>query len=155
MQPHVNGAFRWISAHRYELALITCLLITLALLICAAPFLLALAALESQQDHHRRGRNRLCGLIVLSALIKAVRWFWFELNQIPHHRWHACAQCGRPIEEPSRAAYCSHTCRSYARLEREALDNDPRMTARAERRLRNLRLRQLADADPQLEEVPF
>jgi hypothetical protein len=74
---------------------------------------------------------------------------------MPQSKWHPCAQCGTPIEEPSRAAYCSHACRTYARLERAALDHDPPIAARAERRLRNLRLRELADTDPRLEEVPF
>jgi hypothetical protein len=43
----------------------------------------------------------------------------------------------------------------YARIERDALNNDPRIAARAERRLRNIRLRELADSDAALEEVPF
>ena len=32
-----------------------------------------------------------------------------------------CAQCGKPLDTKSRAAYCSTTCREYARSYREDL----------------------------------
>lgn len=34
--------------------------------------------------------------------------------------WHPCEECGAPIDRPSRAAYCSAACRSYARQRRAA-----------------------------------
>src|SRR5436190_1057863 len=33
---------------------------------------------------------------------------------------HGCAQCGAPIEPPSRAEFCSPVCRRYARLRKLA-----------------------------------
>lgn len=156
MRSHVIAAGRWISDHRHQIAIATCLTILLAFLVCVAPILLALAIVESRQTHGRRlPRNRLCGLIALSFLANSVRWLWNELQGAPQRPWHPCAQCGRPIEAPSRAAYCSHECRTYARLQREALDSDPLIAERAARRLRNKRLRDLADNDPHLDEVPF
>jgi hypothetical protein len=123
--------------------------------------LLVIALIESHQaDRSRqaskgRRRQQPAGLIAFLTLVTAVRWLWDELHDAPHRPWHPCAVCHRPIEEPSRAAYCSHECRTIARLERDALDNDPRIASRAERRLRNKRLRDLADQDADLEEVPF
>jgi hypothetical protein len=156
MQPNIYRASRWISAHRYHITLGAGLVFTLALLIFATPILLVIALIESHQAaNNRRRRYQPAALIAFVTLLMAARWLWQELHGMPHRPWHPCAQCGRPIEEPSRAAYCSHACRTHARLERDALDNDPRVAARAERRLRSIRLRELVDADPDLEEVPF
>jgi hypothetical protein len=113
---------------------------------------LLLAAIEWKQARRRR---RLLGLALLAEVAHAIVWLWDELHGAPHGSWHPCGQCRRPIEEPSRAAYCSHACRSYARLERDAQANDPRIADRAERTLRAIRLQRLAEQDPRLAEVPF
>jgi hypothetical protein len=91
----------------------------------------------------------------LAQLLRALRWVWCELTDTPHGPWHPCAQCGVPIGDRSRAAYCSHVCRRYARLERDAQANDPRIADRAERRLRAIRLQKLADQNPDWTDVPF
>jgi hypothetical protein len=155
MRFHVIAAYRWIAAHRYELTLSAGLFFAFALLIVATPVLLAIALIEARYANNSRRRSRPLGVISVIALANAVRWLWDELHDAPHHPWHACAQCGWPIEEPSRASYCSHQCRQLAQLERRALDSNPAIAARAARRLRNLRLRELVDSDPQLQEVPF
>jgi hypothetical protein len=143
---------RRLSNHRYQFVLVVALVVASALLAVTGPFLLALATWEWKIGKRRR---RLVGIALVTLIARAIRWLWQELRGSPHGRWHACAQCGYPIEEPSRAAYCSHACRCYARLERDALDTDPRIAERAERRLRALRLRAIADGDPALVEVPF
>jgi hypothetical protein len=152
MRSHVIAAAPWARRHRYEITLATALALTTGVLVVATPILLTAAAVEWK---HGRRRSRLLSLALILALARAVAWLSRELRNLPHGRWHPCGQCGAPIQAPSRAAYCSHPCRTYARLERNALDNDPRIAARAQRRLHNLRLRELADSDPQLEEVPF
>jgi hypothetical protein len=78
---------------------------------------------------------------------------WRDLRGVPHGRWHPCAQCRAPIEEPSRAWYCSPGCRRFARLERDAEAFDPEIAERARERLR--RLQRQADTDPALVEIPF
>jgi hypothetical protein len=120
-----------------------------------ATLLLPIAAIEWWQRIKRHKRQALMSVLLLNMLLQAAHVLWCRLRHIPPGKWHPCAQCGRPIEEPSRAAYCSNACRTYARLKRDALDHDPLVAARGERRLRNLRLRELADTDPRLEEVPF
>ena len=152
MQSHVIAGYRWISAHRYQLALITALSALVALLVLASPLLLAVGAMEWKRG---KKRQRIIGLLLIALLIRTARWLWCELRGVPHAPWHPCAQCGRPIEEPSRASYCSQACRAYTRLERDAQANDPRIAERAERRLRNLRYRDAADSDPRFGEVPF
>jgi hypothetical protein len=117
--------------------------------------LLPIVTIEWWQRNKRHKRHSLVSVLLLTMLLRTAHLLWCKLRDIPRGKWHPCAQCGHPIEEPSRAAYCSHVCRTYARLERDTLDRDPRIATRAERRLRNLRLRQLADTDPQLQEVPF
>jgi len=114
--------------------------------------LLVLAVAEGRP---RRPRRDPVGLSVITQLAHAVAWLWRELHGQPHGPWHPCQQCGRPILEPSRAAYCSHACRSYARLERDAEALDPHVAERARRRLRARRLRGLANANPDWKEVPF
>jgi hypothetical protein len=152
MRHQATAAARWLPTHRYQLELTAALLLASALLVAVAPVLLVVAAIEWKQS---RKRKRLLAVALLTQLVKAVGWLWDELHGAPHGPWHPCAQCHRPIEEPSRAAYCSHACRSYARLERDARANDPRIADRADRRLRALRLRELAAQDPQWVEVPF
>jgi hypothetical protein len=51
-------------------------------------------------------------------------WLWDELHGVPHRPWQPCLQCGRPIEAPSRAWYCSPRCRQLARQQRERLNWD-------------------------------
>jgi hypothetical protein len=152
MQSHVIAAARRASRHRYEITLAIALALTTGVLLIATPILLTTAAVEWK---HGRRRSCLLSLALILVLARAIGWLSRELRGLPHGRWHLCGQCGAPIEAPSRAAFCSHACRTYARLERDAVDNDPRIAARAGRRLRNLRLRELAEADPQLEKVPF
>jgi len=154
MQSHVIRVTRALWAHRYPIALGVALACTVAMLVVATPWLLVIALIEHRYGGAKR-RRRLIGLACIAVLAYAARWLWREMHGIPHRAWHACAQCGRPIEAPSRAAYCSHACRTYARLERDALDNDPRIAERAERRIRNMRLREVAHATPEWEEVPF
>jgi hypothetical protein len=145
----------WLSAHRRELLLGLCLTCVLCLVVVGAILLLPIVTIEWWQRNKHHKRHVLVSVLLLSMLLRTAHVLWCKLRDIPRGKWHPCAKCGRPIEEPSRAAYCSHACRAYARLERDALDNDPRIAARAERRLRNHRLRELADADPELQEVPF
>jgi hypothetical protein len=155
MHAHVTAGVRRLSAHKYQLTLVAALVTALALLLITAPFLLALALIEWKLEPPKRRKPRLIGLLLINQLLSACRWLWCELQGLPHRPWHPCGQCGKPIEAPSRATYCWHACRTYARLEREARDNDPAIAGRAQRRLRNLRLRRLADDDPTLNEVPF
>jgi hypothetical protein len=155
MQSHVIPPARWLWEHRYPIALISALISVFALLALVTPWLLAIACVERGYSRDRRRKQRSFGVQAIVVLAGTARWIWRELHGIPHRPWHPCAQCGRPIEEPSRAAYCSHPCRIFARLERDALDHDPRIAAPAERRLRNLRLLELADTNPDLVEVPF
>jgi hypothetical protein len=131
------------------------LISALALLLITGPFLGLLAVIEWKLQPPTRRKPRLIGLLLIRLLLSALAWLWCELHGVPHRRWHPCVQCGKPIEAPSRAEYCSPACRRYARLERDALDNDPRLADRAARRLRNLRYRELVDNDPNLDQVPF
>ena len=93
-----------------RLGLVLALLCALAAAIGAAPFLIVLAIAER--------RRRPVGLTVLGYLLRACRWLYVELIGAPHGAWHGCAQCGAPIEAPSRSEFCSPTCRRYARLAR-------------------------------------
>jgi hypothetical protein len=152
MQTHVIAGSRWLRRHQHEITVATALAISFTTLVLATTIVLPIAAIEWKQTPRSK---RVLSLAVLSVLVQTTVRLWCELRNIPHGRWHPCTQCGRPIEEPSRAAYCSHACRTWARLEREALDNDPFIAERAARRLRNRRLRELADSDSALTEVPF
>lgn len=152
MQAQGIALWRWTCLHRREIAATAALVTVAGALLALGPALLALAAVEWK---HSRRRRRLGTLALALLLARAVLWLWRDIRAVPHGHWHPCAQCGRPIEAPSRAAYCSHLCRTYARVERNAQANDPRIAERAERRLRAIRLRDLADRDPQLEEVPY
>ncbi len=148
MRSHGIALCRWTCSHRRELVTTAALSMMALLLLVAGPWLLALAALEWKTS--RRRKKRLLGLLMAGLLARALLWLWRELRGLPHGRWHACAQCGGPIEEPSRAWYCSPVCRRYARLARDAAAFDPRVAERARRRLRDQ-----ADTDPRLAEIPF
>jgi hypothetical protein len=150
MQSHGIALRRWISWHRRELTLATALILAAALFVLVAPGLLAVAALEWK---HGRKRSRLLGLALAGLLARAVVWLWQELRGVPHGRWHPCLRCRAPIEEPSRAWYCSPACRRYARLERDALSPDPWVAERASVKLNNLA--RLSALDPELTEIPF
>jgi hypothetical protein len=147
MLNHRNSATRWLSRHRYQLAAATGLILVAAVLLATTPLLLALAAVEWKQRH-----RRLLGLAVLGLLARTDVWLWQEFRGLPHGRWHSCVQCGTPIEEPSRAEYCSPVCRRVARLERDAASPDPRIAERAEARIRTLHR---ATTDPAFAEIPF
>jgi hypothetical protein len=155
MHHHGTAAVRWLSSHRRQLIIVVALISAVSVLLIAALPLLIVALVEWKLEPRRIRRPRLIGLQLLNQLLSTSRWPWCELHGLPHGPWHPCAQCGRPIDAPSRAAYCSPACRGYARLERDALDNDPRIVEQARRRLRNLHLRDLADNDPDLHEVLF
>ena len=151
MHAQGNALRRWFSNHRPELTLTAALGLMAAVLLIALPWLLLLGAVEWKTIR----RRRILGLAVAGQLLRASRWLWCELTDTPHGPWHPCAQCGLPIDDRSQAAYCSHACRRYARLERDAQANDPRIADRAERRLRAIRLQTLADQNPDWAEVPF
>jgi hypothetical protein len=152
MHDHATAAVRWLSAHRREITLAIALIFVISALLLAAPFLLVATGIEWKQS---RRRKRLLTIALLAHLGKAAVWLWSELCGAPHGTWHPCAQCHRPIEDRSCAAYCSHACRRYARLERDAQANDPRIAERAQRRLRTIRLQKLADENPEWAEVPY
>lgn len=149
MRSHGTALWRWATIHRRRLAAVSALAAVTSLLITLSPLLLSLAAVEWKFS---RRRGRLLSLTVLSLLTHAAVWLWRDLRGEPQGRWRPCARCGRPIEEPSRAAYCSHPCRRYARLERDAQAADPWIAQRASRRLRAL---EPASAEGAFGEVPF
>jgi aromatic ring hydroxylase len=100
------------------------LLGALSALIVGTALVLALfvsIAQASQRKH--RGLTRPA-LIVTSALAIAYL-LWHKRDS----KWHACGQCGVPIVPPSRAEYCSPTCRRYARLRREELERRSELLA--------------------------
>jgi hypothetical protein len=150
MQSHGIALWRWLSWHRLQIAAATALIGVAALLVFAAPVLLAVAAIEWK--YSRRG-NRIPSLALLGLLARAVVWLWQELRGLPQGQWHPCVQCGAPIEAPSQAWYCSPLCRRYARLERDARSPDPWLSERAAVRLRTLD--RASTADPELSEIPF
>jgi hypothetical protein len=149
MRSHGIALWRWLSWHRYQLAAGSALALVAAVLVTAGPALLAVAAVEWKYTR----RNRVLSLALLGLLFGATLWLWQELRNVPHGPWHPCAQCGAPIEVPSRAWYCSPACRRYAWLERDARSPDPWLAERAETRLRVLA--RSASADPSLSEIPF
>ena len=148
MQAHGIAMWRWLSLHRYQLGVGVALVAVMATLALVGLPLLLLGAFE-----WKRGRRRLLGVALAGLLLRAVVWLWRELWEIPHGRWHACAQCGQPIEEPSQAWYCSPMCRRYARLQRDARAFDPYVARRALDRLE--RLSKPSTIAPALEEIPF
>jgi hypothetical protein len=147
MHSHGIALWRWLSRHRYRLAVEAALVLVAAVLLGVAPVLLTVGAFEWKSGH-----RRLLGLAVLGLLARSIVWLWQELQGTPHGNWHPCAQCGAPIEAPSKAWYCSPLCRRYARLEREARSPDPWSAERAA-----VRLRVLAHSavDPASSEIPF
>jgi hypothetical protein len=147
MLDHRTPLWRWLSWHRYQLAAAAGLFFATAALIAVAPLLLAVSALE-----WKRGHRRVLGLALLSLLTTAIVWLWRGLHGLPREPWHSCVQCGAPIEEPSRAEYCSPACRHVARLERERSSPDPWIAACAETRLRILAR---ATTDPAPDGIPF
>lgn len=150
MQAQGIALWRWLSWHRFELATGAALALVIALLVLVGPALLVFTAVEWR---HSRRHSRLLSLTLLGLLARAAVWLWQELRNLPHSEWHPCAQCGAPIEAPSRAWYCSPACRRYARLERDARSPDPWLAERSTARLRTLSL--VAAADPESSEIPF
>jgi len=86
-------------------------------IIVGTALVLALVVSITESSRQRRSRLARPALIVTSALA-IVYLLWRKRDS----NWHACGQCGVPIEPPSRAEYCSPTCRRYARLRREELE---------------------------------
>jgi hypothetical protein len=113
MHSHGIALWRWLTWHRYQLALASGLVFVAALFLASAPVLLVIGAFEWKSSH-----RRLLGLAIFGLLTRSV----------------ACAQCGAPIEAPSKAWYCSPACRRYARLERDTRSPDPWLAERAETR---------------------
>jgi hypothetical protein len=148
MQAHGIALWRWLTLHRYQLGVAVALVALAAALAMVGPLLLLIGAFE-----WKRGRRRVLGLALAGLVFRALVWLWQELWGIPRGRWHACAQCGHPIEERSRAWYCSPICRHYARLERNARAFDPRVARRALDRLERLS-KPSTDAG-MVEEIPF
>jgi hypothetical protein len=147
MHTHGIALWRWLTWHRYQLTVASGLVLVGALLLFTAPVLLAIATFEWKSSH-----RRLLGLPLLGLLGRSAIWLWQELQGGPHGQWHPCAQCGAPIEAPSKAWYCSPLCRRYARLERDARSADPWVAERAAVRLRILAR---PTADPATSEIPF
>jgi hypothetical protein len=146
MQLQASAFWRWTITHRRELFVGTALALTLAILVFAAPLLLLLGAIEWKQS---RRQKRLFTLAMLGLLARVAGWLWRDLQGVPHGKWHPCAQCGAPIEAPSRAWFCSPACRRHARLERYAAGGDERAKVQLKRLTRT-------DAcDPELAEVSF
>lgn len=150
MHSHGIAVRRWLSWHRTELAAATALALVAALIVFTGPLLLVLAAIEWK---YSRRQNRVLSLALLGLQLRGVAWLWHELRGLPHGEWHPCAQCGCPIEEPSKAWYCSPACRRYARLEAEVRSPDPWVAERAETRLRLVWNSSVAD--PETSEIPF
>lgn len=150
MHSHGIALWRWLTWHRLQVATGSALALVAALLLFAGPALLALAAVEWK---YSRRRSRLVTLALVGCLARAVVWLWQELRGLPHGQWHPCAQCGAPIEAPSRASYCSPACRCYSGLERDARSPDPWLAERAKTRLRLVWSASVAD--PESSEIPF
>jgi hypothetical protein len=149
MQAQGNSLWRWVSGHRLQLLAATVLTGVGALLLFTGPALLIVAAVEWK---YSRRRSRVLSLALLGLLARALVWLWQELRNVPHCPWHPCAQCGAPIEAPSKAWYCSPLCRRYARLEPDVRSPNPWCAERAA-----VRLRLLAQpaVDPSSSEIPF
>lgn len=94
-----------------------------ALIVGTALVLALVVSIAQGSQRKHRGLARPA-LIVLSGLAIA-HLFWRKRDST----WHACGQCGVPIEPPSRAEYCSPTCRRYARLRREELERRNELSA--------------------------
>jgi hypothetical protein len=154
MHDHRTAGFGRHWNDRRRLALATAILVIAAVLVVTGPWLALLAAVEWKLAAKPHRGGRLIGWATAGLLWRALVWLWLELAEAPHGPWHPCAQCGRPIERPSRAAYCSHSCRQYALLERDA-QADGRVADRARRRVRAIELRRLTDERPEWVEVPF
>src|SRR6266851_2011944 len=128
MQAQGIALWRWLCWRRREIWIGVTLVVAVAVLMFVGPWLLLLAAVEWKTS--RRRRARLLGLVLTVLLVRAVVRLWQEFWDVPHGRWHPCMQCGHPIEAPSRAWYCSPSCRRYAQLERRAAGGDERATNR-------------------------
>jgi predicted nucleic acid-binding Zn ribbon protein len=150
MRSHGIAFWRWLTWRRLQLATGGALVLAAALLLFAGPALLVIAAVEWK---YTRRRSRVVSLALFGLLARALVWLWKELRGLPHRHWHPCAQCGAPIEAPSRASYCSPSCRRYARLGRDARSPDPWLAERAETRLRLVT--RTDAADPESSEIPF
>ena len=155
MHDHRTAAvWRWLWIHRRQLALAAAVVVAAAGLVLAGPWLLLAAALEWKTANPHK-RRRLLAVGVAVRWWRLLVWLWRELAGAPQGPWHPCAQCGRPILDRSRACYCGHACRRYARLERDAASANPQVAEGAAQRLRALRLRSLAEGRPEWAEVPF
>jgi hypothetical protein len=147
MHSHGIALWRWLTSHRYQLAVTTALILAAVALVCLAPVLLAVGAAEWKARH-----RRLLGLAILGLLGRSIVWLRREALGIPHGTWHPCVQCGAPIEAPSQAWYCSPLCRRYAQLERNLRSPDPWAPERAAVRLRLVTRPPVAAASS---EIPF
>jgi hypothetical protein len=86
-------------------------------------------------------------LLLVAVLVLAFRRYgWLRW---PRPGWYPCEQCGRPIERPSRARFCSTGCRSLHRLQQRAPWNE-RAAAQLELRARTVLAPPVVDDD-----VPF
>ena len=154
MRDHCIALWRRLWLHRRQSGLAAALAVAAAGLVLAGLWLLFAAAVERKTGNRHKHR-RLLGLAVAVQWWRLAVWLCRERAGVPHGPWHACAQCGRPLEEPSRAAYCGQACRRYAQLERDAAAADPAIAAGATQRLRVIQFRQLAEGRPEWAEVPF
>jgi ribosomal protein L34E len=87
-------------------------------LIIGVALTVALVSTLAAGSRQRRGRSKPHPELIVVAAFGIVYALWRKREP----KWHACGQCGVPIEPPSRAEYCSPTCRRYARLQREELE---------------------------------
>lgn len=150
MRTHATALLRRTWSDRRKFALATAIVLLAMAMVIATPLLLLTTVVQRETI-----RREPLALSSFRVGVRALLWLTRELTGAPHGPWHLCAQCARPILDTSRAAYCSHACRTYARLERDAELNDPRMAERAQRRLNAIRQRRLADENPAWTEIPF
>lgn len=99
-------------------------------LIVGVALVIALVVAITGSSRDKRRRNSGHPELIVAAAIAIVFVLWRKrASDRRVSDWHACGQCGVPIEPPSRVEYCSPTCRRYARLRREELDRRSELLA--------------------------
>ena len=139
MHNHATAAAAGSPTHRDQIALATALVLRLStLLVVSTPFLLVAGGIEWKQS---RKRKRLLALALIAQLA-TIAWSGCGMNCTARRTApgiHAPNAAGRSRNPPGPPTARTPAAR-YARLERDAQANDPRIAERAERRLRAIRL---------------